>query len=290
MRVDLPAPLCPTSAWTSPRRTSKSTPASACTPGKLLVMPRIASNVSAAMIVLAHRGAGGPRPSGSPLFLPTSALYATKAGAQEAHGVGLDVGVVLDRDVQRNLLAREVLIDRAEGDRAKVRVGLHADREDSLPYVVDSPLPSVNGADVDVLGESGLAHGLVGAHGHCVVVRVNHIDLRAELGDPVGRDRLGLIQHEVAVLRIQHVETLDGVDHLVETVVAVDGRSGTSGAAQLHVVDGPVRVLYHPLGHLHPLGEEVGLDGADVVDAGFARAGAVDLDDRDTRGTSLIGS
>src|SRR4051812_48736752 len=36
IRVDLPDPLCPTSAWTSPAPTSKSTPDSARCPGKVL--------------------------------------------------------------------------------------------------------------------------------------------------------------------------------------------------------------------------------------------------------------
>src|SRR5918911_1295541 len=41
--VDLPAPLSPTSAITSPSRTSKSTPRSACTEPKLFETPRSSS-------------------------------------------------------------------------------------------------------------------------------------------------------------------------------------------------------------------------------------------------------
>src|SRR5262245_20494931 len=41
--VDLPAPLSPSSTCTSPARRSKSTPASATTPGNVLRMPRMAS-------------------------------------------------------------------------------------------------------------------------------------------------------------------------------------------------------------------------------------------------------
>src|SRR5262245_28920338 len=40
MSVDLPAPFSPSSAWTSPRRRSKSTWSLATTPGKRFVMPR----------------------------------------------------------------------------------------------------------------------------------------------------------------------------------------------------------------------------------------------------------
>src|ERR1700694_5731071 len=43
INVDLPAPLSPTRAITSPARTSKSTSLSACTEPKLLLIPRTAS-------------------------------------------------------------------------------------------------------------------------------------------------------------------------------------------------------------------------------------------------------
>src|SRR5436309_10366308 len=45
--VDLPAPFSPSSAWTSPRRRSKSTRSSATTPGNRFVMPRISRTVAA---------------------------------------------------------------------------------------------------------------------------------------------------------------------------------------------------------------------------------------------------
>src|SRR5690606_30716689 len=40
MRVDLPAPFCPSRQWTSPARTSRSTPSSALAPGKCFTRPR----------------------------------------------------------------------------------------------------------------------------------------------------------------------------------------------------------------------------------------------------------
>ncbi|WP_244461190.1 hypothetical protein, partial [Microbispora triticiradicis] len=43
MSVDLPAPFSPTTAWTSPADTSRSTPPSTRTPRKLLPMPVILS-------------------------------------------------------------------------------------------------------------------------------------------------------------------------------------------------------------------------------------------------------
>src|SRR3954449_5325761 len=65
--VDLPAPLSPTSAITSPSRTSKSTPRSACTDPKLLWTSRSSSAVVAGVVamsaVLYHgRGATRERP------------------------------------------------------------------------------------------------------------------------------------------------------------------------------------------------------------------------------------
>ncbi len=44
MSVDLPAPFCPRMQWTSPARTSRSTPRSARTPAKAFVTPRTSSN------------------------------------------------------------------------------------------------------------------------------------------------------------------------------------------------------------------------------------------------------
>src|SRR5919108_5865876 len=46
IRVDLPAPFSPTTAWISPACRSRSTPCSTSTPTKLFVMPRISSSGS----------------------------------------------------------------------------------------------------------------------------------------------------------------------------------------------------------------------------------------------------
>ena len=58
--VDLPAPLSPTSAMTSPLRTSKSTSARACTEPKLFETPRSSSvGVSVAIAAFMTAGAEG---------------------------------------------------------------------------------------------------------------------------------------------------------------------------------------------------------------------------------------
>src|SRR6476619_1899235 len=55
MSVDFPAPFWPSRQWTSPGRTSRSTPPRASTPGKRFTMPRISSSGAA---VCAAVGAG----------------------------------------------------------------------------------------------------------------------------------------------------------------------------------------------------------------------------------------
>src|SRR6478736_2659254 len=75
--VDLPAPLSPTSAITSPARTSKSTAVSACTEPKLLERSRISSSGAVVDVVVAvtgilgsgeKRAGGRPRKAGDPRF------------------------------------------------------------------------------------------------------------------------------------------------------------------------------------------------------------------------------
>src|SRR5215217_1982300 len=67
IRVDLPAPLSPTRAITSPGRTWKSTSVSACTEPKLFEIPRSSSSgedVVAGALVIEDRG--GDRPGRPP--------------------------------------------------------------------------------------------------------------------------------------------------------------------------------------------------------------------------------
>src|SRR5688500_17228575 len=66
MSVDLPAPLSPTSAITSPGWTAKSTSVSACTDPKLLEIPRSSSRGVGAEAVVMDAVVGGGAPSGPP--------------------------------------------------------------------------------------------------------------------------------------------------------------------------------------------------------------------------------
>src|ERR1044071_7392523 len=69
MRVDLPAPLSPTSAMTSPSRTSRSTSVSACTDPNDLKTPRSSRRgLSLTSRFISHRdGEGDPFRAPSPL-------------------------------------------------------------------------------------------------------------------------------------------------------------------------------------------------------------------------------
>src|SRR5690242_8781568 len=58
--VDLPAPLSPTSAITSPARTSKSTSLSASTEPNVLVMPRSSRSGCSVNVGISDRGGGAP--------------------------------------------------------------------------------------------------------------------------------------------------------------------------------------------------------------------------------------
>src|SRR4051812_18293931 len=101
--VDLPAPFWPIRAWTSPARTSKSTPASEWTPGKRLWIPRATRSGSVLTGADHLRGRGLVEQ----LVLALDVLGHLLAGAHLGDGV-VDLGpeqrVALDGGVQ---LARD---------------------------------------------------------------------------------------------------------------------------------------------------------------------------------------
>src|SRR2546430_779895 len=73
--VDLPAPLSPTSAITSPLRTSRSTSVSACTEPNDFETPRSSrKDVWLTMRVSYHRRGGGARGGAPPPVVPSSYL------------------------------------------------------------------------------------------------------------------------------------------------------------------------------------------------------------------------
>src|SRR3954462_2320745 len=83
IRVDLPAPFCPSTQWTSPARTSRSMPSSARTPGNSLTMPRICSSGAS---MRPPRGGGGPPPTWRPGAVRDLGSGGDSGGAED--GVG----------------------------------------------------------------------------------------------------------------------------------------------------------------------------------------------------------
>src|SRR3954466_13522200 len=143
--VDLPAPFSPSRAITSPRRTSKSTPCSACTPGKLLAIPdmRRRGSAGAGRRTSWRRGGSPAGPPGSggrllhlvqPLGLVEVGLGDDDRRQQDEVLVGLLLVLeIVDHDVHglAALAARELLDgagERAVADRGqRLRQGVEAD-------------------------------------------------------------------------------------------------------------------------------------------------------------------
>src|SRR4051812_16424810 len=108
MRVDLPEPFWPTSAWTSPLRTSKSTPSSAFVPGNVLLRPRISRTgglaaISSLMCRVARMSLARGRRGGGRLRL---AELAQRRAARERH-----------RDDQRHALEDRLAPHRRRAGR-----------------------------------------------------------------------------------------------------------------------------------------------------------------------------
>src|SRR5688500_10709187 len=105
MRVDLPAPLSPRSAMTSPRRTSKSTRYRAWTAPKAFEMPTASSRGVSAI-------------SGCPLLDPANATAGTRIlarpGRHPLDAVGFSLLGVLHAEVRLGDVAHADLLDRAE--------------------------------------------------------------------------------------------------------------------------------------------------------------------------------
>src|SRR5439155_12322355 len=95
---DLPAPFSPTSAWTSPPRSSKRASLSACTPGKSLLIPSISTSgaLTASGKTRPPRDWRGPSPVGdSPA--PVSSLLVQQC--RDVRAVDVRLVVVLEAGV-----------------------------------------------------------------------------------------------------------------------------------------------------------------------------------------------
>src|ERR1700693_2470513 len=113
--VDLPAPFSPRSAWTSPSRASKSTESLAKTPGKRLVIERMATAgdapaVALFMLVRCRRLPGPLADDGLDEPVHRQDLVARELGAEShlhrARLVGQRPGELIEGDIDQRLLLR----------------------------------------------------------------------------------------------------------------------------------------------------------------------------------------
>src|SRR5437879_3047528 len=167
MRVLLPAPFSPSRANTSPARNSKSTPRSACTPGKDFAIPRISSSGTAEVVSAAAMG--GPLLEGR---------------------IGLSVGLTVERGGNqhgsRNGLAGEMFDDGADSFDADLvreldRVGVDFPLFDRLPAFG----LAVEADDLDA-GLARFFEGGAGAEGGRIVDRKNAGQIRMRLKQVFG--------------------------------------------------------------------------------------------------------
>src|SRR6218665_356917 len=169
MSVDFPAPFCPIKACTSPGRTSRSTPASAWTPGNRFCTPR-----------------------------------ATRTGSvltrtNDLRRVRLLEELVLALDELLDRLPPADLVDGVEDERTHERVALDGGVELASDHRLEGPLHRVHRDDGDALARlhPGLVQGLDGTQGHVVVVGVDGLDLIAIRLDERLHDFLALCAGEV---------------------------------------------------------------------------------------------
>src|SRR5947207_4092401 len=92
--VDLPAPLSPTRAMTSPLLTWKSTPASAVTAPKRLKTPFSSSRGCPLIALLLRRGGGAAAPPPSVASLPDTCRLAQGRVLPDADVTGLQEAVL----------------------------------------------------------------------------------------------------------------------------------------------------------------------------------------------------
>src|SRR4051812_20406383 len=135
--VDLPAPLSPTRAITSPSRTSKSTSVSACTEPKDLETPRSSRRgVSLTGAVSYHRGRRRPERGASAILTSASAELLVGAvadlAALEEAAAGEQLPVRLGDRLRRDQIGR-LLAAALGGDESRRRRLLALrDRDGSL--------------------------------------------------------------------------------------------------------------------------------------------------------------
>src|SRR2546430_5029373 len=287
--VDLPAPFCPMTEWTSPAKRRKSTADKAWTPGKRFEMPFISSTGTASLIAFSVGGGAA-----------TKARLLLRA----AHHVA---SVLPLRELPRSDLLRE---DALLGDGAlrkgfsglEVLHGFHQLRPEqgaaldggvqlSCHHRLESALHRIDRHDHDVLAglETGLLDRVDGADRHVVVVRIEHVDLVVGLEERL-HDLLAFGAREVAGLGAGDLEIRVALRDFLEPDLAIDRRGGSDGALELDDVHVPFRgelldrrIRDQPLRRAAPLLDEVGAHEGDPERVVLHVDVAVGEDDRDLR-------
>src|SRR5689334_2869226 len=325
--VDLPAPLSPTSAVTSPARTVKSTPCSTCTGPKCLSTPRSCRIGSDTTTPPGRRGCAAGvagRASAGVVGLLDAELPAGGLRGRDAHLGGLDLALVDHRlDVvlgdqlrgeqhRRHLAVALRVVGAGGGELVGCRlvalgqrgrelgrgVGLLLDRlvdrhvlvaaQDRLQAVRGGVLPGHRDLAVEAVL---LQHGDDRAC-ESVVGRDDAVDLAAVLGQQLLEDDAALLVVPVGDRLAGHqLERAGGVERLEDVLLPVVEEGGVvvrRGALDLdHLATGLV---------LHRVRQALALQLADlhvverhVVVAGAAEVEAVVVDDRDALRLGLRG-
>src|SRR5579871_2186076 len=173
--VLLPAPFSPTRPWISPGRSAKSTPRSASTPPKVLLIP-----FSSRM---------GDEPSGISGSDQEVVLHPLHAGR-----VSLGHDRAIGDDALRNALAALLATDdrgnACDNGAAMDTAGRVADGSKHPPFAdgLDRRRHGIDPADQDV-GAVMRLHDVVGGKSHVVVMEERGVDLRifGEIGFPQPR-------------------------------------------------------------------------------------------------------
>src|SRR3972149_7378975 len=233
IKVVLPAPFSPPSAWISPSATSKVIRSLASTPGKAFEISSMRTRAPASAIGGCGRGAAAAAPSTLLLLLSDVGdfeLAGDNVLAQLLHPV--DVGLGDDVARELHLAQPHPALLQAEGDdSAALQAALHQPLHQVIHRQVDALQHAgqhVSGGDVVLIGvhSNGVAAGPLGGGDHAFAGTAGPLidDIRTllELGQPqllplggvaervgVANQYLGLLVDELCPFLIPHDELVD---------------------------------------------------------------------------------
>src|SRR5205823_1834040 len=240
MRVDLPAPFSPTSAWISPRRSSKRQLRSAWTPGKSLLIPSISTSRSPTASdttppIRTDRGRRRSATAPRPLLARSFGLLVQQRRDVRRVDVRLVVPVEARVDVLRYRLLVQHLpgrLDRLEPDADRVlgdRAGLVA-AANRVHLLLAGVIPD----DHDLARLTRFLHAVEHADGRTLVRPEDALEVRVRLQDRfrdirrfelVATAVLSRDDLDVRVLALDLVgEALDAVDAGAARLVMRDDR------------------------------------------------------------------